>query len=280
MSWGKRDKGMKSGKPPTKPLEEEWRPSQAGDAFPVSSARGSIPGQSGGSDSLSNALPYKDHTRVFLHQLSQTLTSLHGTLELALLVDSDAQEYRRAIQQSLAQTEDLVQLFKSYRALAEGGTSDLVNDEVAVGELVRVALEQLRPLSNSRRLAVHVESGDDCLVQTDPARLLVALRRGLLRAIQQSPRGAKMEVGISSDRGSACLTIAAIMPSADAHSQPRFGEIPDHESRKGLASDSVEGDWISVRRAVEALGGSLLTITTANSALLCEICLPLSPHEG
>ena len=271
---------MKSSEPPTEPLEEEWRPSQVVDAFPVSSARGSIPRQSGGSDSLSNSLPLKDRTRVFLHQLSQTLTSLRGTLELALLVDSDAQEYRRAIQQSLAQAEGLVQLFKSYRALAEGGTSDLVNDEVGVGELVRVALEQLRPLSNSRRLAVHVESGDDCLVQTDPARLLVALRRGLLRAIQQSPRGAKMEEGISSDRGSACLTISAIMPSADAHAQPRFAEIPDHESGKGLASDSVEGDWISVRRAVEALGGSLLTITTANSALLCEICLPLSPHEG
>jgi hypothetical protein len=69
------------------------------DAFSVSSAGGTIPRQSGGSDSLSNSLPYKDHTRVFLHQLSQTLTSLRGTLELALLVDSDAQEYRRAIQQ-------------------------------------------------------------------------------------------------------------------------------------------------------------------------------------
>jgi hypothetical protein len=59
-----------------------------------------------------------------------------------------------------------------------------VNDEVGVGELVRMVLEQLRPLSDSRRLAVHVESGDNCLVQTDPARLLVALRLGLLRAIQ------------------------------------------------------------------------------------------------
>jgi hypothetical protein len=35
-------------------------------------------------------------------------------------VDSDEQEYRRAIQQSLAQAEGLVQLFRSYRAMAEG----------------------------------------------------------------------------------------------------------------------------------------------------------------
>ena len=271
---------MKSVEPPTEPPEGERRPSQVVDASPVSSARGPIPSQSGGSDSLSNSLPYKDDTHVFLHQLSQTLTSLRGTLELALLVDSDAQEYRRVIQQSLAQAEGLVQLFKSYRALAEGGTSDLVNDEVGVGELVRVALEQLRPLSDSRRLAVHVESGDICLVQADPARLLVALRRGLLRAIQQSPTGGKLEVSLSTKEGSACLTISATAQRAEVYSPPECTEIPERESQRVLAPDSAEGDWTPVRRAVEALGGSLLTITTANSPLLCEICLPLSQPEG
>ena len=120
---------MKSVEPPTEPPEEEMRPSQVVDAFPVSSARGPIPRQSVESDSLSNSLPYKDQRRVFLHQLSQTLTSFRGILELALLVDSEAQEYRRGIQQSLAQAEGLVRLFKSYRALAEGGTTDLANEE-------------------------------------------------------------------------------------------------------------------------------------------------------
>ena len=73
--------------------------------------------------------PDNDRTRVFLHQLSQILTSLHGTLELALLVESDAQEYRRVIQQSLVQAESLVQLFKSYRELADGETTHHADKE-------------------------------------------------------------------------------------------------------------------------------------------------------
>jgi signal transduction histidine kinase len=250
------------------------------DAFSVSSARGPIPRQSGGSDCLSNSLPYKDHTRVFLHQLSQTLTSLYGTLELALLVDSDAQEYRRAIQQSFAQAERLVQLFKSYREWAEGRTSDLGNDEVEVSELVRMVLEQLRPLSDSRRLAVHVESGDNCLVQTDPARLLVALRLGLLRAIQQSPTGGRLEVSLSTEEGSACLTISATAQQAEVCSPPEGAEIPERESQRVLAPNSEEGDWTPLRRAVEALGGSVLIISAETPTLICKICLPLSPHEG
>jgi hypothetical protein len=112
---------MKSFEPPRRPPEGEWRPCQAVDALPASSDPGSFPPPGGVSDSLGNSVPESDPTCVFLHQLSQTLTSLRGTLELALLVDSDAREYRRVIQQSLVQAEGLVQLFKSYRALAQGG---------------------------------------------------------------------------------------------------------------------------------------------------------------
>jgi hypothetical protein len=270
---------MKNAGPATESPEGGWTGSKVVDAFPATSAPGPVPWQSVESDSRSNSLPYKDHTRVFLHQLSQTLTSLRGILELALLVDSDEQEYRRVIQQSLAQAEGLVQLFKSYRALAETETSDLVKERVGLVELVQVALEQLRPLADSLQLTVHLDSRDNCLVQTDPARLLVALRRGLLRAIQQSPSGGKLGVSLSTKEGSACLTISATTPSADAHSQPGFAEIPEPESQRVLAQESAEWDWTPVRRAVEALGGSLLTITTANSPFLCEIRLPLSPHE-
>jgi hypothetical protein len=271
---------MKSVEPPTEPSGKERSPTQVVDAFHVSTARGLIPQRCGGSDSLSNTLPYKDDTHVFLHQLSQTLTSLRGILELALLVDSDAQEYRRAIQQSLAQADNLVQLFKSYRALAEEGTSTLVRDEVGVGELVRVALEELRPISDSRRLAVHVESGDNCLVQTDPARLLVALRRGLLCAMQQSATGGKLEVTLSTKEGSACLTISATAHQAEEFSPPGCAKIPERESRRVSAPASAEGDWTPARRAVEALGGSVLIISAGPPSLICKICLPLSPREG
>ena len=120
-----RDKKKIDGELPTVPPEVECRPSQVADALPACSARGPIPGQSDGSDSPHDSLLDNDRTRAFLHQLSQTLTSLRGTLEVALLVDSDAQEYRRVIQQSLVQAEGLVQLFKSYRVLAEGGTNHL-----------------------------------------------------------------------------------------------------------------------------------------------------------
>jgi len=115
--------------PETARPEGEWKPFEVVEAFPSASGAEGVPGQSPESGALSSSRPYDDGTRLFLHQLSQTLTSLRGFLELALLDDSDAQGYRNVIQQSLVQAEALVQLFKSYRRLAEGGTTGLTNEE-------------------------------------------------------------------------------------------------------------------------------------------------------
>ena len=111
---------MKNVELPTRPSQEKWRNPQDANTLPALSTRGPIPSPTG-HDSAGTSLQENDPTRTFLHQMSQTLTSLRGTLELALLVDGDAQGYRGAIQQSLVQAERLVQLFKSYRASAQGG---------------------------------------------------------------------------------------------------------------------------------------------------------------
>jgi len=111
---------MKPAGSPTGPLAGKWRSSQIQDPLPASSAHASIPSPESGTNCLGNATPDNDPTRAFLHQLSQTLTSLRGTLELALLDDCDAQGYRRVIQQSLVQVDRLIQLFNAYRAFALG----------------------------------------------------------------------------------------------------------------------------------------------------------------
>lgn len=113
---------MKSVPSTARTLDEEWRISQGGDALSAP-PHGAIPSPGSGSESLAGSLPDHDPTGTFLHQSSQALTSLCGTLELGLLADSDAPDYRRTIQQSLVQAETLVQLFKSYRAWAQGGNN-------------------------------------------------------------------------------------------------------------------------------------------------------------
>jgi hypothetical protein len=256
--------------------EGKWTPVEVVHVFPAASDPQAVPRPRVKSDLLSNSLSYKDRSGVFFHQLSQALTSLRGVLELALLIEGDEQEYRRAIQQSLAQAEGLVQVFKSYRAMPEVETTGFGDEPVGLEEVVRLALEQLHPLADSRRLTVHLESGANCVVQTGSSRLLGALRQGLLCAMCQSPPGGKLEVTLSRHVNNACLTISASAQGAKSVSQPGFGPNSGHECTKEVAGEIVEGDWTAVRSAVEALDDSLLAVTTEAFPLFCEIWIPLS----
>jgi hypothetical protein len=83
-------------------------------------------------------------------------------------------------------------------------------------------------------------------------------------------------VTISSKANSACLTISAKTQSAASVSQPGIGRISEHDSTRGLGAETVEGDWTPARRAVEVLGGSVLTIRAEGSPFICEISIPLS----
>ena len=254
----------------------EWGPSTVGEVLPGSAMRGPAAWRSGRSDSLSKALADSDRTPVFLHQLSQALTSLRGTLELALLVDADAQEYQRAIQQALAQAERLVQLFRAFRAASE---ADIAHEVVELGELVRMLLDQLHPLAETRRLVLLLGSGNKCLVRADPGRLLTALCWGLLCAVKQSPEGGKLEMSLSTKADNACLTLAATAQAATADGVPDCASSLENEPNTVAASDSVEGDWVLVSRAMEGLGGRVAVLSAGHAPLLCEIFLPLSQAE-
>jgi hypothetical protein len=88
-----------------------------------------------------------------------------------------------------------------------------------------------------------------------------------------------LEVSLSTKEGSACLTISAAAQQAEAYSPPEDAEIPERDFQRVLAPDSEEGDWTPLRRAVEALGGSVLIISAETPPLVCKVCLPLSPQE-
>lgn len=258
--------------------EKEWAPSTFADPRAAASP-GAIHFQDGESDSPEAPLPQAERSRVFLHQLSQNLTSLRGILELALLVASDEKEYKAALQQSLAQAEGLVQIFKSYRTSAESRSADGSAAPVALGELISMVIEQLRPISVSRQLNVRVNLIRECVVQADAAGLLVALRQGVLRAIQRTATGKQIDLTLSASEGLACLVISASTPAAENSSSPPLVELSEPTFTATFAVDNVKGDWRPVRRAIEALGGTVLT-PVEPSPVFCKICLPLLRPEA
>jgi diguanylate cyclase len=103
---------MRGSEPPAVHHKGDYRPWRISDAIPALSAGDR---QSDKSDPQGKSPSDNDQSSFFFHECSQVLTSLCGTLEVALLVDPDAQQYQRTIQNSFEQGKRLVQLFRSFR---------------------------------------------------------------------------------------------------------------------------------------------------------------------
>ena len=140
------------------------------------------------------------------------------------LVAEDGTAVASLIKKGLESKQDAVELAR------HGEEAHGLNEQLGLRELVRMVLERLCPLADSRRLVVNLESGDDGPVQPDSARLLLALRPGSLRATQETPTGEKFEVSLSTTEGSACLILAATPQLAEAPPLPECVPIGERDS--------------------------------------------------
>jgi len=102
---------------------EQPIPDHKGQRRPWQAERGNLAGpgdnssirQSDITEASPDSLADDDQTSAFFHESNQLLTSLCTKLQGAILAHSDAQEYRRTIQQSAEQGERLLELFRSLR---------------------------------------------------------------------------------------------------------------------------------------------------------------------
>jgi len=148
------------------------------------------------------------------------------------LVAGEGRPVARLIKKGLVSKRDAAELAQ------HGAEAHRLNEQLGLRELVRMVLERLCPLADSRRLVVNLESGDDGPLQPDSARLLHALRPGSLHATQETPTGEKFEVSLSTTEGSACLILAATPQSVEA--KPLAECVPTGERESSLMTVDLQ----------------------------------------
>jgi signal transduction histidine kinase len=121
--------------------------------------------------------------------MSQPLTALRGTLELALLKASSIREHRISEEKALAAAEELARILQGVRELAEAYTPVGETVPVELSELVREVVEDLRPIALSRRVAIQLDAAPGIYVLGDRPRLYGALLKIVHLAVERnSPR--------------------------------------------------------------------------------------------
>ena len=165
------------------------------------------------------------------HSLSQPLTALHCSLDLALRRDRTLKQLRASVQIALDNAERLRQRLLLVRALNDAVDPGDLSQPTDLSTLLRELGEDMRPLFESvgQKLELHVDR-DPLLVRGDSTRLAQALFCLLEYLFRYSPQTALLAIHLThtEQKADICIDTAACLPvgpADDASATPYSCEI-------------------------------------------------------
>jgi signal transduction histidine kinase len=211
------------------------------------------------------------HKSEFLANMSHELrTPLNAIIGFAAVLGeglfgalNDKQsEYTADIVQSGHQLLDLINDILDL-AKAEAGRVELHLDEVAVADLVRVAVNSVRPWAEELGLILDVEVAPDAgRVEADAPRLSRVLSNVLSNAVRFSPVGGRVSVAATRDDGEVVVAVRDQGPGISASDHQRIFEEFQRVTPVTMAAPGT-GLGLALARAFAELHHGRLEVDSA-----------------
>jgi len=153
-----------------------------------------------------------------LHQATQPLSVLQGTLELALLSASTVDDFKHAIERSLEELQRVTESFDHLRVLAQLQQPTLDVATFAASSMVEDVLANLRAHAASAKIEFALQSkldrndsGQD-RVRMSRSRVSAALKMALSDLLLRLKSGSSVLVSIESEVSSVLIRVEAVNP--------------------------------------------------------------------
>ncbi len=215
--------------------------------------------------------------RKLIHKLSQPLTCLRGSLEVALLGEMDEDECRRVLAQLLEEAHRMARSLENLRAVLEAEDPGKDFQPLRWGRLVMKVLQEVAPLARRERLRLNFESRVDADVMVNPPRAEAALRQLFERVIRSGPRKRTINIQLSVQENTASLSICDDGPASKRGARARKTTPLVGVTGPG---GQTQLDWWILRHAVESQGGRLEIEKTSRRGVCCRVYLPLASSEA
>jgi len=194
------------------------------------------------------------------HSLSQPLTALHCSLDLALRRDNTLAELRASIQSALQDAERLRQRLLLLRALGDADDPGDLSHPFELVEMLHELQEEMLPLFESARKHLELEAdAGPVMVRGNRVRLLRALFYFLEYLFRYSPEGATFSMRACLGEGRQAkiqITAASCLPLSPSG---------------GSAAYSCEMEM--ARRSFRAAGGEFTLLSASAEHSVWEATL-------
>lgn len=204
--------------------------------------------------------------------LSQPLTSLRGSVEVALMGELDQCECRQVLELVLQDSHRMAETLQTLREVLEIEGPGENAEPVSWTQSVEKSLGEFASVHKNRDLQLISNVTDEVWVKASPDGLSTATRKLIGWVIKEKRGRQVVRVGLSVSGGTARLSVCDESFLADAILTP-------NESQKPFSPETEESRdldlWI-VRRTIERQGGSLEINEVSEVRRCYQLFLPLA----
>ncbi len=210
------------------------------------------------------------------HELRTPVSVVRSVADVTLQQDERPEaEYREALGMVREQTQRLTRLVDSMLVLAraDAGGYPLRPADLYLNELVADCCNSLRPVAAGRKIRIDVELAEDLPFRGDEDLLRQLVLNVVQNAIQHTPAGGRVVVGISSDEGRVTVAVRdagpGIAPADRNRIFERFVRLDAARGSGGAGLGLPIARWIA-----QAHGGTVELRESGPSGSLFVAVLP------
>lgn len=196
------------------------------------------------------------------HQLSQPLTTLRCSLELALLQTLTTEQYREAVGQALGQAEKASWSATAIRELLDAGQVGPDLEVLELRKAVADAVSDLLPVAESAGVRIGYLPGSACPVWFDAQRLRQGLFHLLGFVVSSVGPGAGVKIDLDERGKEAVLALTA--SGQRACDEASADSDPELSRRLGLG----------IARTIFEVAGGNFSVEREGQSLSVEVRLP------
>ena len=218
------------------------------------------------------------------HELRTPLSIMKAEFEVALRGDAVGAEAKPVLRSGLEEVDRMSGMVQDLLTLSriDARQEELRFADVDLAGLVRATVDSLRPLAEVSGVRLMVTApAEPVTVNGDAAHLERALRNLVKNAVEASPHGAEVRVGLTVTGGNADLTVA---DDGSGMAAEDLGHIFERFYRADAARSSEHGgsglglpiaQW-----AVHRHGGDIRVASTPGKGTVMTVSLPLSARSS
>jgi PAS domain S-box-containing protein len=206
-----------------------------------------------------------DFLAMLAHELRNPLAPISTAAQLLALFPSDPARVRSAsaiIVRQVAHMNELVNDLLDVSRVTRG-LVELQKDSVDLKLVVNAAIEQARPIMETRRHGLHIHmTAEHPFVQGDRTRLVQVLVNVLTNAAKYTPQGGDIHLALDMDGAQAVICVSDNGVGIDAALLPHIFELFTQGERTPDRSQGGLGLGLALVKSMMELHGGLVTVAS------------------